>query len=61
MVVILEISQRFSYQNITAVKFTYLDGRESSEEKIKFEPMDLEPGLYLNFSNIVLAMNNENR
>ena len=34
------------YQNVTEGKFTFIDGRESSVEKRKVQPMYIEPGLY---------------
>ena len=45
------------YQNVTEGKFTFVDGREGSEEKRKFVPMHIEPGLYPSFVDIVVAMN----
>ena len=38
-------------------KFTFLDGRESSEEKRKIEPPHIEQGLYPSFVDVVVAMN----
>ena len=49
------------YQNVTEGKFTLVDGRESSEEKRKIVPMNIEPGLYPSFVDIVVAMNNKIR
>ena len=49
------------YQNVTEGKFTFVDGRESSEEKRNIVPMNSEPGLYPSFVDIVVAMNNKNR
>ena len=49
------------YQNVTEGKFTFVDGRESSEEKRKIVPMNIEPGLYPSFFDIVVAMNNKIR
>ena len=46
------------YQNVTEGKFTFVDGRESPEEKRKIEPMHKKPGLYPNIVDIVVAMNN---
>ena len=33
------------------------DGRERPEEKLKVQPMHIEPGLYPNFVDIVVALN----
>ena len=49
------------YQNVTEGKFTFVDCREISEEKIKIVPMNIEPGLYPSFVDIVVAMNNKFR
>ena len=49
------------YQNVTEGKFTFVDGRESSEEKRKIVPMNIEPGLYPSIVDIVVAMNNKIR
>ena len=43
-VAISEISYPSLYQNVTEGKFTFVDGRESSEEKRKIVPMNNEPG-----------------
>ena len=48
-------------QNVTEGKFTFVDGRESSEEKRKIVPMNIEPRLYPSFVYIVVAMNNKIR
>ena len=58
-VVISEISYPSLYQNITEGKFTFVDGRESSEEIKKIVPMNIEPGLYPSIIDIVVAMNNK--
>ena len=42
-------------------KFTFSDGRESPGEKRKVEPMQIEPGFYPSFIDIVVAMNNKTR
>ena len=47
----------FLYQNVTEGKFTFVHDRESSEEKRKIVPMNIEPGLYPIFSDIVVAVN----
>ena len=60
-VAISEISYPSLYQNVTEGKFTFVDGRESSEEKRKIVPMNIEPGLYPNIVDIVVAMNNKIR
>ena len=39
--------------------FTFVDGRESSEEKSKVVQMHIEPRLYPSFVDIVVAMNNK--
>ena len=44
-VTISEISYLSLYQNVTEGKFTFIDGRESAEEKRKIQPMHTEPGL----------------
>ena len=49
------------HQNITEGKLTFVDGRESSEEKRRTVPMRIEPGLYPSNVNIVVAMNNKIR
>ena len=56
-VAISEISYPSLYQNVTEGKFTFVDGRESSEEKRKIVPMNIEPGLYPSIVDIVVAMN----
>ena len=60
-VAISEISYPFLYQNVTEGKFTFVDGRESSEGKRKIVPMNIEPGLYPSIVDIVVAMNNKTR
>ena len=45
-VAISEISHPSLHQNVPEGKFTFVDGRESSEEKIKIVPMNIEPGFY---------------
>ena len=47
------------YQNVTEGKFTFIDGRESHEEKRKIQPMHIEPGLYLSFVDLNVAMNDK--
>ena len=49
------------YQNVTEGKFTFVDGRESSAEKRKIVPMNIEPGLYPSIVDLVVAMNNKIR
>ena len=49
------------YQNVTEGKFTFIDGRESPEEKRKIQPMLIEPGLYPSIVDIVVAMNDKVR
>ena len=49
------------YQNVTEGKFTFIDGRESPEEKRKIQPMHIDPGLYPSIVDIVVAMNNKVR
>ena len=60
-VAISEISYPSLYQNVTEGKFTFIDGRESPEEKRKIQPMQVEPGLYPSIVDIVVAMNDEVR
>ena len=48
------------YQNVTEGKFTFIDDRESPEEK-KIQPMHIELGLYPNIVDIVIAMNGKVR
>ena len=55
---ISEISYPSLYQNVTEVKFTFVDGTESPEEKRKIEPMHIEPGVYPSIADVVVAMNN---
>ena len=57
-VAISEISYPSLYQNVTEGKFTFVDGRESFEEKRKIVPMSIEPGLYPSIVDIVVAMSN---
>ena len=45
-VAISEISYPSLYQNVTEGKFTFVDGRENSEENRKIVPMNIEPGVY---------------
>ena len=49
------------YQNVTEGKFTFIVGRESSEEKRKIQPMHIEPGLYPSIVDIVVALNDKVR
>ena len=60
-VAISEISYPSLYQNVTEGKLTIVDGRESSEEKRKIVPMNIEPGLYPKIVDIVVARNNKIR
>ena len=60
-VAISEISYPSLYQNVTEGKFTFLDGRESPDEKRKIQPMHVEPGLYPSIVDIVVAMNDKVR
>ena len=60
-VAISEISYPSLYQNVTEGKFTFVDGRESSEEKRLIVPMNIEPGLYPSIVDIVVAMNTKIR
>ena len=60
-VALLEISYPSLYQNNAEGKFRFVDGRESSEEKRKIVPMNIEPGLYPSFVDIFVAMNNKIR
>ena len=55
-----KISYHSLYQNVTEGKFTFIDGRESPEEKRKIQPMHIEPGLYPSIVDIVVAMNDQN-
>ena len=54
-------SSSFLYQNVTEGKFTFEDGRESSEKKRTTVPMNIELGLYPSFVDVVVAMNNKIR
>ena len=58
-VAISEISYPSLYQNVTEGKFTFVEGRESPEEKRKIQPM--HPGLYPSIIDIVVAMNDKVR
>ena len=60
-VAISEISYPSLYQNVTEGKFTFVDGRESPEEKRKIQPMHVEPGLYPSIVDVVVAMNDKVR
>ena len=60
-VAISEISYPSLYQDVTEGKFTFVDGRESPEEKRKIQPMHVEPGLYPSIVDIVVAMNDKVR
>ena len=60
-VAISEISYPSLYQNVTEGKFSFVDGRESPEEKRKIQPMHVEPGLYPSIVDIVVAMNDKVR
>ena len=44
-VAISEISYPSLYQNVSEEKLTFIDGRESPEEKRKIQPMHIETGL----------------
>ena len=57
-VAISEISYPSLYQNVTEGKFTFVDGRESPEEKVL---MHVEPGLYPSIVDTVVAMNDKVR
>ena len=41
------------------LKFIFVDGRGSSKEKRKIEPVHIDWGLYLNIVDIVVAMINK--
>ena len=58
-VAISEISYPSLYQNVTEGKFTFVAGRENTEEKRKIVPMHIEPGLYPSILDKVLAMNDK--
>ena len=60
-VAISEVSYPSMYQNVTEVKFTFMDGRESPEEKRMIQPMHIEPGLYPSIVDIVKALNDKVR
>ena len=51
----------FFYQKVTEGKFTFVDRRESSEDKRKVVPMNLETSLYPSIFDIVVAVNNKIR
>ena len=55
-----KISYHSLYQNVTEGTFTFVDGRESPEEKRKIQPMHFERGLYPSIVDIVVAMNDQN-
>ena len=55
------ISYPSLYPNVTEGKFTFIDGRESPDEKRKIQPMHIEPGLYPRLFDIVVAMNDKVR
>ena len=55
-VAISEISYPSLYQNVIEGKFTFIDGRESPEDKRKIQPMHIEPGLYPSIVDIVVAI-----
>ena len=60
-VAISEISYPSLSQNFTDRKFTFIDGRESPEEKQKIQPLHIEPGLYPSIVDIDVAMNDKVR
>ena len=60
-VAISETSYPSLYQIVTEKKFTFVDGRESPEEKRKIQPMHNEHGLYPSFVDIIVAMNDKVR
>ena len=60
-VAVSKISYPSLYQYVTEGKFTFVDGRENSEEKRKIVPMHIELGLYSSIVDIVVAMNNKVR
>ena len=60
-VAISEISYPDFYQNVTEGKFTFVDGREKTEEKRKNCTKHIEPGLYPSIVDIVVAMTNKIR
>ena len=49
------------YQNVTEGKFTFIDGRESPEEKRKIQQMHIEPGWYPSIVDKDVAMNDKVR
>ena len=60
-VAISEMSYSSLYQSVTEGKLTFVDGKESSEEKRKIVRLNIEPGLYSSIDDIVVAMNNKIR
>ena len=60
-VAISEKSHTSLHQNVTEGRFTFVDDRENSEEKIKIVTMNIEPGFYPKIVDIVVAMKNKNR
>ena len=60
-VAISEISYPSLYQNVTGGKFTFINVRESPEEKRKIQPMLIEPGLYPSIVDKVVAVNDKVR
>ena len=60
-VTISEILHLSLHQKVTEGKCTFIDGRETPEEKRKIEPMQNETGLYPKFVAIVVAMNKKVR
>ena len=60
-VAITEISYPSLYHNVTEGKMTFIDGRESSEEKRKIQPVDIKPALHRNIVDVVVAMNDKVR
>ena len=51
-----EIPYPSLYQNVTEGNFTFVDGRESPEEKRKIQPRHYEPESYPSTFDIVVAM-----
>ena len=51
----------FFVPKVTEGKFTFIDGRESPEEKRKIQPMHIEPGWYPSIVDKVVAMNDKVR
>ena len=56
-----EISYPSLHQNVTEEKFTFIDGRESPEERRKIQPMHIQPGLYPSIVDINVAMSDKVR